>query len=94
MRTETRLENLENVVNELKADVAQLKKGITDLRIDVAHIKGVFPYLAKQEDVAAIKSQLPYFATHADINKLLMWMIGVGLTSVISIILGVLNYLK
>lgn len=45
-------------------------------------------------NVSAIKAQLPYLATHADISRLVLWLVGLGLTSIISIAFGVLNYLK
>lgn len=74
--------------------VSSLEHHVTNLRIDTAEIKAILPTLAKQEDVVAIKAQLPYFATHADITRLLMWQMSVGLASLISIAIGILNYFK
>jgi len=85
---------LEQRVEKLEHAVSSLREEVVELRVDVALIKGALPALAKQEDIAAIKSQLPFFATHADISHLLMWLIGVGLASVTSIVIGILNYLK
>lgn len=75
--------------------VSSLEHHVTKLRIDIAEIKAILPTVAKQEDdIATIKAKLPYFATHADISRLLMWLIGIGFTSLVSIVFGILNYLK
>lgn len=86
--------NNDNRIDELENDVTQLQRDVTELRIDTAQIKGTLLSLAKQEDVAAIKSQIPHFATHADITRLLMWLIGVGIGTMGTIVMGILNYLK
>lgn len=78
MSTEQRVDKLEYDVTELKNDVKELKKDVAGLKIDVA----------------TIKERLMHVVTHADLAKLMMWMLGLSVASLISIIVGVLNYLK
>lgn len=74
--------NIKGITMELEQRVEKLEHNVAELRVDVA----------------AIKAQIPYLATHADIqtaiSRLLMWLIGVGLASLTSIVIGILNYLK
>lgn len=86
--------NIEQSVEKLENRVEKLEHSVTELRVDVAHIKGTLPSLAKQEDIAAIKAQLGNFATHSDIKNLIIGLMGIGVTSIIGIVFGILNYLK
>ncbi len=92
MDTEQRVEKVEYDVTVLKQDVAILTRDVAELKVDVKELKKDVTGL--KVDVAAIKAQLVHMVTHADINKLLMGMMVVGASTLISIFIGVLNYIK